>query len=368
MEKNNTYLPMFEFTRGGIVESVHYGAAAVVDSDGNLQASFGSPYTQTYLRSSAKPFQAIPLVENGGIERYNLELKEVALVCASHSGTDEHVATVGSIQRKTGVAEDELMCGVHPAYHPETAEAMRKRGEEPTPNRHNCSGKHTGMLAYARMKEAAGDNEPAPVYQLDYIDRTHPIQKDILKAFSEMCRIPEEEVLIGIDGCSAPNFAVPLYNSALGFAQLCDPSDLPEKRVRACRLITQAMGEYPEMVGGPDSFDTLLMQALKGRVICKGGAEGYLAMGILPDALGRGSRAMGISIKISDGDIGAHVPPKFGFTGRVRPAVTLEILRQLGVISQNEIQAFTSFGPAYPLHNWRKTVVGEGRPNFTLVQ
>jgi L-asparaginase II len=368
MRYNNSYLPIFEFTRGGMVESTHYGAAAVVDSQGKLVASYGDPTTRTFLRSSAKPFQAIPLVENGGIERYHLDLKEVALICASHSGTDEHVTTVEGIQEKTGVAEAELLCGIHPPYHTETAEAMRKRGEEPTPNRHNCSGKHTGMLAYARMKAAFNDNDPNGNTQLEYLNNAHPIQSDILNAFSEMCRVPKDEIVLGIDGCSAPNFAVPLFNSALGFARLCDPSGLPDKRAQACRRITEAMSEYPDMVGGPDSFDTLLMQTLKGRVISKGGAEGYLAMGIFPGALGEGSPAVGISIKISDGDIGAHVPAKYGYAGRVRPAAALEILRQLGAISPSELESLATFGPVYPLHNWRNTAVGDARPCFTLVR
>lgn len=366
MDEKNAYLPMFELTRGEVVESIHYGAVAVVDKGGNLVASYGSPQTKTFLRSSAKPFQAIPFLENGGRERYNLALKEIALICASHSGTDHHVETVESIQEKTGITEAELKCGVHPAYHPPTAEAMRERGEEPTPNRHNCSGKHTGMLAYSRMKLSNAERESSEERFPDYIDPSHPIQKDILKAFSEMCGVAENEIEIGIDGCSAPNFAVPLYNSALAFARLCDPADLPEKRARTCRLITQAMTEFPEMVGGPDSFDTRLMEAFKGRFICKGGAEGYLALGIFPGALGEGTPALGISIKIADGDVGPHVSPKFGHSGRVRPAVALEILRQLGAVSQDELESFAFFGPTYPLHNWRNIIVGEARPRFSL--
>jgi L-asparaginase II len=366
MEKNNKYLPLFEFTRGGIVESIHYGAAAVVDSEGSLQAFVGSPSTTTFLRSSAKPFQALPFIESGGMEKYKLSFKEIALICASHSGTDEHVSTVKAIQQKTNVSEEELLCGVHPVYHVETAEAMRNRGEEPTPNRHNCSGKHTGMLAYVRMKDTSAGNGPNLSLSMQYTHPDHPIQVDILTVFSEMCHVPVAEIEIGIDGCSVPNFAVPLLNSALGFARLCDPAGLPETRAQACRLITHAMSEHPEMVGGPDSFDTRLMQVLKGRVISKGGAEGYLALGVLPDALGKGSKAMGISIKIADGDVGAHVPQKFGYFGRVRPAVALEILKQLGVISPKELEELSSFGPSYPLHNWRKIVVGEARPCFTL--
>jgi L-asparaginase II len=363
---NTAYIPVFEITRGGIVESIHYGAAAIVDNQGKLVASFGSPFTKTFLRSSAKPFQAIPFIENGGAEKYNLDLREIAIICASHSGTDEHVATVRSIQEKTGISEEELLCGIHPAYHLETAAAMKDRGEKPTPNRNNCSGKHSGMLAYTRMKKVNEGDSIYPEDTLEYIDPSHPIQKDILKAFSEICSVDEEEVTVGIDGCSAPNFAVPLFNSALGFARLCDPLGLPKKRAEACRLITQAMNEFPEMVGGPNSFDTSLMESFKGRIISKGGAEGYLALGLYPGALGQGSPALGISIKISDGDVGLHVPAKSGHYGRIRPAVALEILRQLGFFSEGEIETFAYYGPSYPIHNWRDIFVGEARPSFTL--
>ena len=138
-------------TRGDIVESVHFGAIAAVDSTGKLVAWYGDPDLLTFTRSSAKPLQALPFLESGGMSYFDLTLQEVALLCASHSGTDEHMAVIQSIQAKTGVRESDLMCGVHTVYDRKTAEAMRERGETPTPNRHNCSGKHTGMLAFARL-------------------------------------------------------------------------------------------------------------------------------------------------------------------------------------------------------------------------
>ena len=356
-----SYLPIFQFSRGPIVESVHYGAIAVMDASGNMVASYGDPDVVTYLRSSSKPFQALPLLEHGGQQTYHLTLPEVAIVCASHSGTDEHLAVVRSVQAKTGVQEAELLCGVHAPYHPETAEAMRARGELPTPNRHNCSGKHTGMLAYGRMLGFPPDSDGLP-----YIDPNHPVQQMILQAFAEMCDLEPDEVIVGIDGCSAPNFAVPLRNAALAFARLCDPVNLPEPRAATCRLITTAMTTHPDMIGGSDNFDTLLMQAMPGRVLCKGGAEGYQALAILPGALGAGSQGLGIAFKISDGDLKGHNRPLGDPRGRVRPPVTLEILHQLGAISEAELRRLADFGPAFPVDNWRKVIVGWGSPCFTL--
>jgi L-asparaginase II len=359
----NPYLPVFELTRGEVVESIHYGAIAISDNCGRLAAWYGSPDAVTYLRSSAKPFQALPFMESGGQEAFQLSPAEVALMCASHSGTDEHVATVRSIQDKTGVSENELLCGTHPAFHGPTAESMRQRGERPTPNRHNCSGKHTGMLAYTRLnnvKTEAGQPE------LEYINTSHPLQKNIVQAFADMCELPIEQVEVGIDGCSAPNFAVPLRNAALAFAKLADPSGLSPSRAEACRKITYAMIHHPDMVGGPDSFDTHVMEVMEGRVVCKGGAEGYLAMSLMPGALGSGSPALGITLKVSDGDLGSHWRARADYLGHVRPAVALEVLRQLGAISEQEVEQLSAFGPKFPVQNWRKLLVGEGRPVFIL--
>lgn len=154
------YAPLFELTRGKTVESIHFGAIAVSDVAGNLLAWYGDAQAVTFLRSSAKPFQALPFIEQDGQSYFHLTPKEIALICSSHSGTDEHVATVKGIQDKTGVKEADLLCGVHPVYDLETARSMQQRGEEPTPNRHNCSGKHTGMLAYSRMKNYPSGSEP----------------------------------------------------------------------------------------------------------------------------------------------------------------------------------------------------------------
>ncbi len=240
------YQPLVEVTRGPIVESIHCGAIAVVDARGRVLASAGDPEIVTYPRSTAKPIQVLPFVELGGPRHFSLNERELAILCASHSGTDDHFNVVSGIQAKIGVSERDLLCGVHDPMDKPTAIALRKRGEEPTPNRHNCSGKHTGMLAQAMLRGLPKE---------EYIDPRHPVQQLIIKVFGEMTDMPVEQIGIGIDGCSVPVFALPLHNMALAFARLADPSSLAPERAAACRQITHAMMAHPDMVAGPGRFE-----------------------------------------------------------------------------------------------------------------
>jgi L-asparaginase II len=350
------YKPIFEIKRGQTVESIHDGSVAVVDVHANLIAWYGDPNAVTFLRSTAKPFQALPFLEHGGKAHYQLSPKEIAVICASHSGTDEHVAVIRAIQAKADVLETELLCGVHEPYDKPTAETLRQRHEQPTANRHNCSGKHTGMLAYVKMEMNGGKEFPVG---LDYIDPEHPIQKKIIRTFAEMCDLPVDRIGLGVDGCSAPNFAAPLRNVALAYARICDPEEgrvTPPERAAACRSIVSAMTSNPDMVAGPGRFDTRLMQVAGGSIVSKGGAEGYQGLGLIPGALGPGSPAVGIALKIGDGD----------GRGKVRSAVSLEVLRQMEALSAEALQELSNFGPRFPVHNWREIIVGEGYPAFNL--
>jgi L-asparaginase II len=238
----------------------------------------------------------------------------------------------------------------------EAYQSLIRHHESPTPNRNNCSGKHSAMLAHAKMRGLPLDT---------YLENSHPIQQDILSTFAEMCKVPAEKVELGIDGCSAPNFAVPLYNAALAFARLADPRDVSEERATACRKITSAMMTHPEMISGRGEFDCRLMQTGNGRIICKRGAEGYQAIGLLPGALGPDSPGIGIAFKASDGDIlfrTLKIEPR----NRVRPAVSLEILRQLGALGGSQLQELAEFGPTLPVKNHRGIVTGESHPIFQL--
>jgi L-asparaginase II len=343
---HKNYQAMVELTRGSIVECVHYGALAVVDTDGKLIASHGDADTVTFLRSSAKPFQALPFIELGGAEVFGLTLQEVAILCASHAGSDHHVEVIRSIQAKVGLSETQLMCGTHPVGGA-TGKAMILRGEETSPNRHNCSGKHTGMLAHAVLRQLP---------TADYIRPDHPLQHIILKAFSEMTDVPVTQIDLGTDGCSAPVFAIPLRNAALAYARLCDPVGLSAERGTACRKIIKAMTTHPDMIAGAGDFDTVLMETGQGKIVCKGGAEGYQSVGLLPGACGSNSPAMGITMKISDGDA----------SGRARSLVIVEVLRKLGALSSQQMDALSKFAPR-PIYNWRKVTVGEIRPCGDLI-
>jgi L-asparaginase II len=347
---------LFEVMRGNIVESVHYGSIAVVDSNGRLISSYGDPKAVAFLRSSAKPFQALPFVERGGVEYFGFTPRELSITCASHEGSDMHVQTVQEIQKKVEIQEDHLQCGIHMPSDVNSFKSLIRKDEQPTPNRNNCSGKHSAMLAHAKMRGLPLEN---------YLEIDHPIQQDILASFAEMCLLPVQEVGLGTDGCSAPNFAVPLHSAALAMARLCDPHALSEARASACRKITSAMTTHPEMVSGYGEFDCELMKAGEGRVVCKRGAEGYQIIGLLPGTLRPDSPGIGIALKVSDGDA-SRMSLDLAHVTRVRPAVTLEILRQLGALSSKQEQALASFGPEKSVKNHRGIVTGQSRPVFHL--
>lgn len=350
----NALQPLLEVTRGKVVEAVHYGSIAVVDSHGKLIASYGDPDTVAFLRSSAKPFQAIPFVEHGGVEHFGYTETELSISCASHIGSAMHVQAVAAMQRKIGIEESQLQCGAHLPDDAPMFKELITSGRAPTANLNNCSGKHTTMLAYAKLRG----------YSLeDYLDIDHPLQQDILDSFSDVCLIPTRDISIGVDGCSAPNFAVPLFNAALGMARLCDPHALAEPRASACKKITAAMMAHPEMISGYGEFDQQLMKTGEGKILCKRGAEGFQIVGLMPGALGHNSAGMGIALKVMDGDA-SRLGGNLNWGSRARPAVMLEALRQLGALSTKQEQALAAFGPALEVKNHRGIVTGQSQPVF----
>lgn len=346
--------PVFELTRGRIVESTHFGSIAIVDSNGKLLHSCGDPYGVAFLRSSAKPFQVLPFVERGGVERFNFTPSELSLSCSSHETAQIHLDAVKAMQEKIGIQESDLQCGAHMPGDASKLRMVIQQNIKPTPNFNNCSGKHTAMLAHAKMRGLPLEN---------YLDPAHPIQQDILAAFAEMCGIEKEKVELGVDGCSAPNFAVPLINAALGMARLCDPRGLSEARAAACRKITSAMLAHPEMVSNHGEFDCELMIVGAGKVVTKRGAEGFQIIGIMPGVIGE--NGLGIAFKVTDGDA-SRMNDALESSVRVRPAVTLEILRQLKVLSESQLQSLARFGPTKQIKNHRGVVTGESHPAFQL--
>jgi L-asparaginase II len=341
-----SYLQALEVIRGGVIESVHHAAVAVVNPDGELLASLGSPETRTFLRSSAKPFQALALFENGGMDHYHFSLQQIAIICGSHSGTDAHVDMVVSIHEKVGISEADLLCGSHPPIDTNTRERLIREGIEPTPNRHNCSGKHSGMLALAKILNASLE---------DYVNPEHPVQRLILKTLAEICDLKAEDIDIGVDGCSVPTFAMSLRAAATAYARLADPRQFSNERVEACHTIWQAMTTHPDMVAGPARFDTRLMQIGKGRILSKSGAEGFQGIAIGAGVMGVDSSALGIAIKIADGDQG----------GRACSAIAVQLLKDLDFLNDGQVDQLADFAPR-EITNWRGIAVGELRPCFHL--
>ncbi len=341
------YTPLYQFIRGDLVESTHFGAFAVVNARGELLASHGDPSIITYMRSTAKPFQALPFIEEGGGEEYDLSENEIAILCSSHSGTDDHVRVLQGLQTKIGITEADLMCGTHPPYHKPTRERLEENGITPTSNRHNCSGKHTGMIGFAKLLRA-------PIQS--YLEKDHPVQQRILKAIGEMCSLDQSQIHIGIDGCSVPTFAMPLYNAAWGMARLADPQDLNISKKNACHTIYRAMTEHPSIVAGPDRLDTHLIEIGRGKWISKSGAEAYQGLGISADPSLDISSGIGIALKISDGDRGK----------RAKAPVVMELLRQLGFLDEQDLEELSSYAPGQPLINYRNIVIGRGQPCFEL--
>ncbi|HYO92660.1 MAG TPA: asparaginase [Pyrinomonadaceae bacterium] len=338
--------PLVEVTRGQIIESRHRGHIIAVDAEGRVIARLGQPQVVTYLRSSAKPFQAVPLVNTGAATRFGFTEKEIAIACASHNGEAIHTETVSNMLKKIGLDQSALKCGVHEPFSAEVAEELRASGQSPTVLHNNCSGKHTGMLALAL-------HLGAPVETYDRID--NPVQQAILRSVSEFSGAPRDKIALGVDGCGAPVFGVSVRAMALMYARLVtQPESFCDDLSRdAARRISRAMTTYPEIVGGrAERLDTKVMLAGKGAIVSKVGAEGVYTAGVLPsDTWPRG---LGIAIKMEDGE-----------DRRSRPTVVIETLRQLGILDAAAIEELAPYS-RFPLRNHRGDEVGEVRARFEL--
>ncbi|MCB0120101.1 MAG: asparaginase [Anaerolineales bacterium] len=350
----NTPQPLLEMKRGDVVEATHYGSIVVVSADGRILHNYGDPYTVAFLRSSAKLFQALPFVEQGGVEHYGYDQSELALSCASHETAQIHLDAVAALQKKVGITESQLQCGPHLPSDAKKLREVIQQGIIPTPNFNNCSGKHTSMLAFAKMRGLPLEN---------YLSLDHPIQQDILSTLAEMCGIDVKDIHTGVDGCSAPNFAMPLFNAALGMARMCDPAELSDARAAACGKITAAMFTHPEMISNHGEFDAELMKTGKDRIVTKRGAEGFQIIGIMPGVIHE--RGVGIAFKVTDGDK-SSMDENLEKHARVRPPVALETLRQLGALDETQMQSLAEFGPEKTLKNYAGIITGQMSPVFQL--
>jgi L-asparaginase II len=323
----------------------------VVRADGSLLASVGDPDTFIYLRSAAKPFQLAPFVASGRFDAYDFPAptEALAIMAASHAGEDRHARTVQALLRAGGLTRDVLACGTHPPFDRETADRLLRDGEPPSSLRHNCSGKHAGMALHAK---AAG----WPVET--YWQPDHPIQREALATVAAVSGVPQDKIACATDGCGVVSFGMPLRGLALAFARLADPSELPDDALRrALERIRDAMMQHPELVAGERRMlDTALMRVAPGRLLAKGGAEGVQAVALRPGAHERGKGAIGLALKIEDGD-GAR---------RARAASTVAALRALGAVDQADAAGRLAEFASAPIRDPRGEAAGEVRAVFSL--
>ena len=276
---------LVEVTRGELVESRHRGAAVVVDSADRLVAGWGGVDTPIFPRSAVKPFQAVPLVESGAADAFDVTSRELALACASHGGEAVHVLGVEAWLRRLGLNVEHLVCGPHSPLDPVAAGDLLARGDPPNRLHNNCSGKHAGFLTLARHLGVPADG---------YGDPRHPVQRRVLGVLAEMTGADAEHAVIAVDGCGVPVMAMSLRELARGFSRLANPGRLPAMRSAAVRRVCEAMTSHPLDIGGTGRFDTLVTEAGRGAVLTKCGAEGVACAALL--GLG-----LGIAVKIDDG-------------------------------------------------------------------
>jgi L-asparaginase II len=319
-----------------------------VDGEGEIVAFLGMPDTVTYLRSSAKPFQALPLLVSGAADRFGFNEKEIALACASHNGEPIHTELAQSMLQKIGLGPDALKCGAHEPYSAAAARRLREEGKAPNVLHNNCSGKHAGMLALAR-------HLGAPTASYDQPD--NPVQIAIREVVARFSGVSSGDLETGIDGCGVPVFGMPVSAMATMYARLVSAAEkfsaLDETTRAACQRIVAAMTNHPEIIGGTsDRLDTEMMRAAESRLISKVGAEGVYTVGVLPCR--DWPTGLGLALKIEDGD-----------DHRARPTVVIEALRQLGVLHDESLNALARYA-RFALSNRRGDIVGEVRPAFVL--
>lgn len=321
-----------EVFRGPVVESIHKGNIAVVNSDDKVLHHWGDIGTNTYMRSTLKPIQAVAVLEYGIAERFGLDLSEIAIMISSHSGEKAHIDVLNSMIMKIGVDKDLLQCGMHEPLGVEAARELISKGQSPTSLHCTCSGKHLGQIAATKVKGLPLE---------DYYKPIGSIQPEIKKTLMEFACVDEAQIRFGIDGCGLPVYSIPLRNMALAYANLCDVNFMGGKYAKSQNYVVSAMTVHPEMIGGKGRFDTELMKHFGDRLIGKFGDEGVYCVGLI----GKGT---GIAVKIEDGNTRAIGP------------VILETLKRLGVVKSEELAPLKDFWNPTVKNN-RGEVVGEIR-------
>jgi L-asparaginase II len=330
-------VPLAVATRGTLTECLHLGAVAVADARGTLHASAGAADLVTYLRSAAKPFQALVVVESGAADAFGLGPRELAVIAGSPLCEPEHVAIVQDILGRLGLGEQALRCGAQPPLAGAAARALAAAGEAPRPVHHDCSGKHAGMLAVCVHGGWPTER---------YLDAAHPLQHLNRGAIADLAGLRPDAVGVGVDGCGVPTFAISLRAMARVYALLATPSGLPPARAAALARVRDAMRAHPFLVGGTRRLDTEIPLAAGEPLVVKGGADGVHCAGLV-------GAELGIALKVIDGSPRA-VGPAF-----------LAALRQLDWLDAAALEAL-AYHARTPIRNSRDEPVGEVQGVVTL--
>lgn len=334
-----THPVLAEALRGGIVESAHRGAWAVVDADGALHSAAGDIERPIFPRSAVKVLQALPLVESGAAARWGLGDEALALACASHNGEPRHVATAAAMLAAAGLDAAALECGAHWPYRENFQREMAARGETPTALHNNCSGKHAGFVC---LGCAMADGRDAREFVRGYVTPRHPVMREVTAALQDSTGFDLAGTAAGTDGCSIPTYAIPLRHLAHAFARVGTGRGLRPGRARAAARLRAAVAAAPFMVGGSGRFDTRVMERLGERVFCKVGAEGVYCAAF-PEA------GLGVAIKMDDGN-----------NARAVEVVMAALIERLVRLDDAE-RAFVHGLADLPLVNWNGIEVGRLR-------
>ncbi len=326
-----------EVTRGNIVESRHRGIAVVVDGDGSVLLSAGDVDAAVFPRSACKAMQALPLIESGAADAYGFGSRELALACSSHSGEDAHVELAAAMLAKAGRDVDSLECGAHWSSDQKTIIHQARTLEKPTALHNNCSGKHSGFVCTC----CHTGTDPQ-----GYVGYDHPLQKEIRATMQSLTGEAIGHDNCGIDGCSIPNYAIPLKSLAHGFARMATGQGLEAGRAQASRRLMEACMAEPFYVAGTGRTCTRLMEIDPGRIFAKTGAEGVF-VAALPQ------QGLAMAVKCEDG------------TTRAAEAMIAALLARYmekDSAAQNRMMAMANRS----MKNWNGITVGEIRVTSAL--
>ena len=284
---NMDYEKRVSVYRGDVEESIHFGAAAVMNSSGDLVHSIGNPELVTFPRSALKFLQGIALIETGAADAYDLDNRHLSLACASHMGEPFHIELVNEWLELIGLSTDALACGPDYPLDQESCHNRLRNNENRNSVFHNCSGKHTAFLTVCQH---LGFN-PRGYNQLD-----HPVQQLFQQNLNYFIQSDSDRLNWQVDGCTFPAPAMKLKDMAQAMARFVDHDNLDKPKSQASQRLQQAIAEYPQYMSGTHELAAHLANATNGRVLSKIGAEGYHI------AIDR-EQKLGMALKIADGSV-----------------------------------------------------------------